>query len=56
MAGAFKLLPTGFSIGSVKIYGETLLQLLQLNVPGVFGFKALKDPEEERKLVTKTEI
>ncbi len=41
VVGALGLLPTGFSIGSVKINRKTLLKLFQLNLPGVFDFKAL---------------
>lgn len=41
MIGGLGLLPTGFSIGSIKINGKTLLKLFQLNLPGVFDFKAL---------------
>ncbi len=56
MVGALGLLPTCFSIGSVKINGKTLLKLFQLNLPGVFGFKALQDPEGQIKPVTTSTI
>lgn len=45
------LLPTGFSIGSIKINGKTFLKLLQLYLLWRFVFKAFQDPEEQRQLV-----
>lgn len=41
LVGDLGLLPTGFSIGSIKIKGKTLLKLLQLNLPWGFDFKVL---------------
>lgn len=55
MDGDLGLFPTGFSIGSIQINGKTLLEPFQLNLPGIFDFKALKDPEEG-KLVTTSAI
>lgn len=40
VVGDLGLLPTGFSIGSIKINGKTLLKLFQLNLPWGFDFKA----------------
>lgn len=52
MLVALWLLPTGFSVGSVKINGKSLLELFQLDLPGVLDLKALQDPGEQRKRVT----